>query len=92
MRSPDEQEEFLEHGRFGQGKQRHTRARVPALVKTGLAFIGVGCACIGAMALFHIGRDDGGPFFVMGSILCGVVGAIFCLGGLVARLLGRRAG
>jgi hypothetical protein len=90
MRSPDEQEEFLEHGRFGEGNRSLTLAGVPAFVKIGLAFIGVGCACIGAMVLFHIGRDDGGPFFVMGSILCGVVGAGLCLCGLVRKLLGGR--
>jgi hypothetical protein len=60
MRSPEEQEVFLEHGRFGEEEQSLTKAGVPALVKIGLAIVGIGCVCIGAMVLFHVGRDDEG--------------------------------
>jgi drug/metabolite transporter (DMT)-like permease len=83
MRSPREQEDFLEHGRFGEGDQKLHHTRVDRLVWIGLFFIVAGCACLGSAVIFGIGRDDGGPFFVYGFILGIAVGAAFCLIGFV---------
>jgi len=43
----------------------------------GFFCIVAGCACLGSVALFGIGRDDGGPFFVYGFILDAALGAAF---------------
>jgi hypothetical protein len=90
MRSPGEQEDFLERGRFGEGESSVPAVQIPTLAKIGLVLIGIGCACIGVIVIFQIGRDDGGPFLVMGSILCGIMGVGCCLGSWVRGLVGKR--
>ena len=83
MRSPQEQGDFLEHGRFGEGDQNLNRTKVDRLVWVGLLFIATAATCFGSAVLFRIGRDDGGPFFVIGSILGTVTGTVFCVYGFV---------
>ena len=83
MRSPEEQEDFLEHGRFGEGTRTMARARVDQLVWIGLVILVAGGALLGSAALFNIGRGDGGPFFVLGSIVAAAVGVILCIWGFV---------
>ncbi len=88
MRSPEEQEQFLEHGRFGEGAQAITCAKIHLLVWIGLTFLLVGAALLGWAVVFKVGRDDGGPLFVMGFIVMGfiaasVVGVALCIWGLV---------
>jgi hypothetical protein len=85
MRSPQEQEEYLEHGRFGDGKPNLTCARVSPMVVVGLLFVAAGGALMPVAALLGIGRDDGGPFFVMGAIVSGTIGVALCLLGLVTK-------
>ncbi len=83
MRSPEEQEDFLERGRFGEGDQGLT-ARIPLLVGVGLFCFVDGASCLAAMILLDIGRDDGGPLYLMGAILSGVAGLVCCLLGWVS--------
>lgn len=83
MRSAEEQEEFLEHARFGEGAHVNTRSKIHRLVWAGLALLLVGGAILGTAVVFDIGRDDGGPFFVMGFIAAGAVGVVLCFWGLV---------
>jgi hypothetical protein len=78
MRSPREQEDFLERGRFGEGKQAPT-SPVPPLVGLGLFFIAVGCACLAAIVLLQLGRDDDGTLFLQRAILSGLAGVVCCL-------------
>jgi hypothetical protein len=90
MRGPDEQEEFLEHGRFGEGEQSVRRVRLPPLVKVGFAFIGAGCFCIAAPVILRIGRDDGAPFLILGYIFCAILGVGFWVVQLVKTLMSSR--
>jgi hypothetical protein len=83
MRSPEQQDDFLEHGRFGEGEQAPKRSSVDRLVWIGLLFLAAAGALLGSAVVFKIGRDDGGPFFVMGSIAAGSVGTVLCLLGLL---------
>jgi hypothetical protein len=76
VRSPQEQDEFLERGRFGEGDE--ARNGVHRLVWIGLLSIVAGGTCLGAAVLFQIGRDDGGPFLIIG-MLVGVVVGITCI-------------
>jgi len=80
MRSTEEQEDFLEHGRFGEGTRK--RVRVDQLVWIGLLFLLVGAALFGSVVVFNIGRDDGGPLFVQGSIVASAIGLVVCIWGL----------
>jgi len=63
MRSPQEENEFLERGRFGEGEQSPSRIRVDGFLWIGLLFLAAAGACLGSTVVFRIGRDDGGPFF-----------------------------
>ena len=83
MRSPEEQEEFLEHGRFGEGPQEVATARIGKVLWIGLSFLFAAAALLGSAVGFKIGRDDGGPFFVMGFIAASAVGIVLCVWGLV---------
>ena len=83
MRSSQQQEEFLRRGRFGEGEETIARTKVNRLVWYGLSFLVAACALIHSAVVFGIGRDDGGPFFVMGFIVLGAVGMVLCLRGLV---------
>lgn len=66
MRSPDEQEEFLKHGRFGDEKQKVAKARIPLLVKIGLDFIGMGCATLATSAILaELARERGQWYLVV---------------------------
>jgi hypothetical protein len=84
MRSPEEQEDFLERGRFGQSDQTQNHIGIDPFVWAGLLFIVAGCACWGSLALFHIGGHDsaGLPFF-WGVILGIAAGVCCCLFGFV---------
>ncbi len=82
MRSPEEQEDFLKHGRFGEGARRMYRPKIDKVFGIGLAFLLVGAALLGSSVVFRIGRDDGGPFFFMGFIAASAVGVLFCICGL----------
>jgi hypothetical protein len=86
MRSPQEQDDFLNHGRFDEGN--------PSLIRTaviiGLVLIALGFALAGFSYLAGIGRDDGGPFFLMGFVLSVSIGLLFCLWGLVLKLTSKR--
>jgi hypothetical protein len=90
MRSPKEQDDFLEHGRFGEGAPSLIRTAFSTPVIIGLVLIALGSALAGIAVLLGIGRDDGGPFFLMGFFLCVGVGSGFCLWGLVSKLISRR--
>lgn len=98
MRSPDEQEDFLKYGRFGDGIQKVAKARVPVLVKIGLVFIGMGCATLATSAILsELARERGqwylvGEAFDMGAALLASIGVGFCLLALVRRLVRRRTG
>jgi hypothetical protein len=82
MRSGEEQEDFLEHGRFGEGAESITRAKVDRLVWIGLLLLLAGGALLGSIAVFKIGRDDGGRFFVLRCIVASAVGVVLCIWGL----------
>jgi hypothetical protein len=83
MRSPKEQEEFLEHGRFGEGPQSIRRPRIDQFLWIGVIFLFAAGALLGSAVVFNIGRDDGGPFFVMGSIAASTLGGVLCVWGLI---------
>ena len=83
MRSPEEQEDFLEHGRFGEGDQNLARTKLQVLVWIGLLFFAIAAACFGSIIAFQVGRDDGGPLLVQGAILALAIGAVLCTVGLV---------
>ncbi len=83
MRSADEQEEFLERGRFGEGDQSPASIRVDRLFWIGLLFLIAAGAILGSPVVFRIGRDDGGPFFMMGFIAAGGIGIVLCTCGLL---------
>ncbi|HZQ55713.1 MAG TPA: hypothetical protein VFB14_26180 [Bryobacteraceae bacterium] len=83
MRPADEQKEFLEHAQFGEGKQSLTHTKVDRLFWIGLLFLVAAGAILGSAVVFKIGRDDGGPLFMMGFIAAGAVGTVLCICGLV---------
>jgi hypothetical protein len=83
MRSPEEQEDFLKHGRFGEGSQTIARSKIDKVLCIGLALLLAGGALLGSAVVFRIGRDDGGPFFLMGFIAATAVGIVLCVWGLV---------
>ena len=75
MRDTERQEEFLEHGRFGEGEEALTRTKIGRLLAAAITF--------GSVVVFDIGRDDGGPLLVMGSIALAAIGLIFSACGSV---------
>jgi hypothetical protein len=83
MRSPEEQQEFLEHGRYGEGVQAPKRIHLHRLVRAGLLSLFAGGTLFGLMIALNIGRDDGGPLFFMGSNAFSAVGVALCIAGLV---------
>jgi hypothetical protein len=75
-RSSEEQQHFLERERFGErrGLLADTIPR-SGWVRAGFGLSFVGIALVVAPALARIGRDDGGPFFLIGamaSVACGI--------------------
>ena len=70
MRNAQEQEDFLNRGRFAEGNS----SQISKLVITGFAFIALGLLLAGATVVFKIGRDDGGPYFVMGFFVSLIAG------------------
>ncbi|MGH9653323.1 MAG: hypothetical protein ACRD6B_07635 [Bryobacteraceae bacterium] len=90
MRAPDEQEDFLERGRFGEGKQRVGGNTLNPLVKWALIFFGITIVCIAVPVVLSIGRDDGGPFFLQGAMLCVLLGVGFLIDAGVRALHNRR--
>jgi hypothetical protein len=79
VHSQEEQEDFLAHGRFGDGE----RVEFNLLVKIGLAFLAMGCVCLGFIALMGpLGMRDGRLFLMGLMALCSVAGVLFCLCGL----------
>ena len=84
MRDAKKQEEFLEHGRFGEGEETAAGTKVDPLFLTGLLFLLAAAAVIVApTVVFGPGRFDGGPFFLMVFIASGTVGVVLCICGLV---------
>ena len=79
MRSPREQEDFLERGRFNDDQ---VRSRLNPPLMAGLLLIAAGATCLGVAALFHIGRDDGGPFLLLGALMAFVLGIALAAFGL----------
>jgi hypothetical protein len=93
MRSPREQEQFLERGRFGEGKPSPIRTAFSKPVIIGIGLMIFGASLLGIAALFEIGRDDGGPLFIMGWIVSSVAGLLcflWALWGKLRRRLTRR--
>jgi hypothetical protein len=82
MRSPEEQEDFLKHGRFGEGTYTLARPKIDKFLWIGLAFLVAGAALLGSAIVFKIGRDDDGPFFLMGFIAASAVAVVLCVWGL----------
>jgi hypothetical protein len=83
MRSLNEQDEFLECGRFG-GK----RTPIALLTKIGLFFIGGGCTCFSAIVFLNIDSDPISAAVsvpVTGSILCVCLGITLCICSLVVN-------
>jgi uncharacterized membrane protein YjjP (DUF1212 family) len=89
MRSPQEQDDFLEHGRFDERRAKFDRPAFSTPVTIGLVLVAIGFACIGIAVLFGIGTDDGGPFLVMGFIVSMTAGAALFLWALVRKLMRR---
>jgi hypothetical protein len=86
MRSPQEQEDFLERGRFGEGSPGLIRTAFSRPVIVGIGLIIFGASLLGIAALFKIGRDDGGPLFIMGWIVSSVAGLLCFLWALWGKL------
>src|SRR6185437_14817055 len=80
MRSSEEQQHFLEHERFGEQKPGLLGSAFPkaATVRSGLLAVGLGLLTFMVPVLLHIGRDDGGPFFLMASLALICLGALLC--------------
>lgn len=74
VRSPQEQEDFLKHGRFGEGSPSQIRTAFSKSVIIGSAMIILGFLFIGTAVIFKIGRDDGGPLFMMGFFASLIIG------------------
>ena len=51
---PDEQEQFLEHGRSGEGTHTIARPKIDKVLWIGLAFIVAGGALLGSAIVFKI--------------------------------------
>ncbi len=83
MHTPEERDEFLEHGRFGEGEHSIYRTRVDPIVWLGLPLLVAAGAYLGLSGILGIGRDPGGPPLFLASILAGSLGALLCVVGLV---------
>ena len=103
MRTPDEQDEWLERGRFAEGRREvaetcsrpariveQVREALNSLVMWSFILFGMGFVCAAATVVFKIGRDDGGPFFLLGAVLCAFLGVGFLIAAGVRSLLKRR--
>lgn len=84
MRSPDEQERYLAHGRFVERNQ--VRLVYDRQLKLGILCIAIGAALMGALWLFNIGRDDGGPLVVIAALVSGAAGVLFWAWGLARHI------
>jgi len=87
MRSPAEQEDYLESGRF-----EPTRSGLPKFDRSiwiGLLGIASGCAIFGAAVALGIGRDDGGPLFVIWAAGCAAAGSLSIIASVLRRWIGR---
>lgn len=80
MRSREEQQHFLDHERFGEQKLRLFRSAIPktAIARLGLLAVVLGLLIFILPVLLHIGRDDGGPLFLMASSALICLGALLC--------------
>lgn len=87
MRSPQEQEEFLKHPRFGEGNPSQIRTAFSKSVIIGFAMIAIGFLFIGSAVIFNIGRDDGGPLFMMGFIVSLIIGLGCLLWALTQKIV-----
>jgi hypothetical protein len=75
MRSREEQEEFLQHGRFGEGKQSPTRTPVPCLVASGPVLVIAGLVYSFSFRIRDAqGMETIGFVLLCGSVLSAVVG------------------
>ena len=79
MRSHEKQENFLEHGRFGEDAQSMASAKVDQLISTiGLLFL------VAAGALLVVASEIGKkvvPFFVYGFIVASAIGVVLVIWG-----------
>jgi hypothetical protein len=83
MRSSDQQDDFLQHGRFGEGPQTLSRRRVHPPLWIGLVCFGAAAIFVGVIKVFQIGGHDvGGLDLLYASILAVAVGVIFSIAGL----------
>ena len=79
MRSPEEQSDFLEHGRFGEGAQTIALPKIDEVLWISFAFLLIGGVLLGSVVAFRIGRDDGGPIFLTGFIAASGVRLVLCV-------------
>jgi hypothetical protein len=90
LRTPEEQEQFLEHARFGKDQHDLIRGAVPRgkLLRCGLAFISAAVIPFLAVVALGGGLEDAIPlftiFFALGSALVGIV---CCIAALITRVM-----
>src|ERR1700733_13069317 len=88
MRSPDEQEEFLEHGRFGEGKR--SGGPMPPLVRIALLLVLAAILFVAYPLLFEAGRSShGGIFYIVGAMYLAIAAVGCFFGEFAARVLAR---
>lgn len=92
MRTPDEQEDFLARGRFGNNRRALFRDLVPHswLLRSGLALIIAGVAAFLVVVVSGGGLEDTGPLFTTLIAAGGIsLGILLCLAALVVKVLRR---
>ena len=90
MRSPEEQEAFLQHGRFSMGGRAREVFPRGRLLRLGLILLGTGGIAILAVVLLGGSLEDSGPLitiFVAAAIA--IIGFLCCAVALIVRLLRR---
>lgn len=84
MRHSEEQKEFLERGRFGEGEVTLARTKVDGFFGTGLVFLIAAVATIfGPTVLFGQGGTGGGYVILAVFIASATIGILLCICGLV---------
>lgn len=93
MRSPEEQEDFLQQGRFRMGERAQVREVFPRgrLLRLGLILLGTGGIAILAVVLLGGSLEDSGPsitIFVGAAVA--IIGFLCCPVALIVRLVPRQ--
>jgi hypothetical protein len=84
MRTPKEQDEFLERGRFGKGDRSFRATRIDTVVWLGMLFIAAGLILFSLPWLSESARAaHGGLLFLIGARLSGGVGVVVCIVGFI---------